>query len=190
MFLPQSSRILISNDDLHFVRRGDCLMFCPSCGSQNSIDQKFCRSCGMNLEQSVSSILEQYPDGSRAELQRQERSLEKFGSVAFGGFGIVVGLAICGFIYLIFMRMILSGTSPVAGVLLILFLIFAALTLAYVIQNETLKEKRRKIEPAPGAATLAPNASAKLLDESRIEPVPSVTENTTRRLKVERKNAK
>src|SRR5688572_4391541 len=100
-------------------------MYCPACGSQNSTEQKFCRSCGMNLELSASSLLEQYPDRQRFDLQKQERSLEAFGNLAFGGLGVIVGLSICGFIYLIVTRMILSGTQPVAGVLFALFLIFA-----------------------------------------------------------------
>ena len=141
----------------------------------------------MNLEQTVSSMLEQYPDGgSRSELQRQERSLERFGSIAFGGFGVVIGLSICGFIYLILTRMVFSGTSPVAGVLLSLFLIFAGLTLAYVFKNESLKDKRKKLEPAPGGGGALPSQTAKLLDENRFEPIPSVVEDTTKLLKIKR----
>ena len=68
--------------------------------------------------------------------KKQERSLEAFGNLAFGGLGVIVGLSICGFIYLIVTRMILSGTQPVAGVLFALFLIFAGLSLAYVFRNE------------------------------------------------------
>jgi hypothetical protein len=140
----------------------------------------------MNLELSASSLLEQYPDGQRSELQKQERSLEAFGTLAFGGLGVIIGLSICGFIYLIVTRMILSGTQPVAGVLFALFLIFAGLSLAYVFRTEALKDKRRKIAPAPGSINELPPITTELLNPSDLTPVPSVTEDTTRLLKTKK----
>jgi ABC-type transport system involved in cytochrome bd biosynthesis fused ATPase/permease subunit len=137
----------------------------------------------MNLELSASSMLEQYPDG-RTDLQRQEHSLEAFGTLAVGGLVVIVGLAICGFIYLIVTRMILPGTQPIAGALLALFLVFAGLSLAYVFRNEALKDKRRKMTLAPGLGNQLPADTKELLAASVRDPLPSVTEDTTRLLKI------
>ncbi len=134
----------------------------------------------MNLEQAASSLLEQFPDRPRADLQREEKRLERFGTVAFGGFGVVVLLAIAGLIYWIIDKAILSGEGPVMGILLIAFLIFAALSLAYVIWRESLNEKRAKIEKAPGRIPDLAEPPEKLLKETSFAPIPaSVVEDTT-----------
>lgn len=161
-------------------------MFCPGCGAKNLVEQKFCRSCGMNLEGSAASLLEQFPGGVRSDLQRQERNLERFGKVAFTGFGIVIGIAILGILYAILTKMILSGTQPWSGALLMAFIVFAALTLGYVLRRESLNEKRQKLGMTPAPANSLPDpTTGKLLEESTFEPVPSVVEHTTAKLKIE-----
>lgn len=162
-------------------------MFCPSCAAQNRVEQKFCRSCGMNLEQSVASLLEQFPNGERLDLQRQEKRLEKFGKIAFGGFGVVVLAAIVGIIYTIFNSFILSGENVIAGVIFILFLVFAALGLTYVVINENLKEKKLAARNPHVEPVLKSAETGKLLEERHFEPLPSVTEGTTELLGVKRK---
>lgn len=152
-------------------------MFCPSCGTRNSVEQKFCRSCGMNLETSVRSLMEQFPDGARGDLQKQEQRLERFGTIAFGGFGVVILALVGAIIYKVFTELILGGSNVVLGIFAIAFLIFAMLTLAYVVFRESLKEKREKLNPhlhesLPDAHT------AKLPDGAGFGPA-SVTENTT-----------
>ena len=157
-------------------------MYCPSCGKPNNTDQKFCRACGMNLEQSAHSLLEQFPNKQRLDLQREEKMLERFGKVAFMGFGIVIGIAILAMVYFIFEKMVLSGEQSLPGLLLISFIVFAGLTLGYVIWNENLKEKRAKIEATPAPAADESRPTGKLTDGADFEPVPSVTENTTAHL--------
>lgn len=140
----------------------------------------------MNLEGTVASLLEQFPDGARSELQKQERNLERFGAVAFTGFAIAVGLGILGLLYWIFTRMVLGKADPLAGILLMAFILFAALTLSYVVMNEHLKEKRAKLGKLPDRLPAA--KTSKLLDESRFEPITtSVTEGTTELLKVRKR---
>ncbi len=167
-------------------------MFCPNCGANNSTEQKFCRSCGLNLEQTALSLLEQIPSAESAGLLKRQKNLEKFGSIAFGGFGVVLLIAVSAIIYLIFTKVILSGNSVFGGILLIAFLVFAALTLVYVGFNEDLKERMQKTNP-----TLLNNNeldekrdTAKLLEEKPFEPIPSVTENSTELLYTKNKTQK
>ena len=165
-------------------------MFCPNCGANNSTEQKFCRACGFNLEQTALSLLEQIPSAETGNLIKKQRALEKFGSIVFGGFGIVVALAVIGIIYWIIVKMVLTGASPVAGILLIAFLIFAALTLSYVVMNESLKEKKSKLSPSLIKELEKGENTGKLLDEGHFEPALSVTENTTELLYSKNKTRK
>src|SRR6185503_10855001 len=108
-------------------------MFCPSCGAKNSTEQRFCRNCGMNLEPAAKSLLEQYPPGTSPDLDRREQRIETFGQIAFTGFMIVIGLAVLGLIYVILDKMVFSGDNALAGILLLNLIIFAMLTLAWVV---------------------------------------------------------
>ena len=90
-------------------------MFCPNCGSNNLTEQKFCRSCGINLEQTAHSLLEQIPSAKSADLIMKRRSLEKLGGIAFTGLGIVIGLGILGLLYSILVKMVPFGNGGLRG---------------------------------------------------------------------------
>ena len=136
----------------------------------------------MNLESTAASLLDQFPDSERYELTKREQRLERFGQFAFGGFGIVLLIAIAGLIYTILTKMVLAGQQPLAGILLIAFIVFAALTLAYVVFAEDLKDKRKRgrAEATPGPDELkAPAVTGRLIEEREFVPIGTVTENTT-----------
>ncbi len=163
-------------------------MFCPGCAAKNSVDQKFCRSCGLNLEMTAQSLLEQKPGDKLAKAGIAEKRLEKFGNIAFGGLILVGIVAVLGMIYTIFQKFIMSGEGIISGIIFILLLIFAMLGIAYVIFNESLKEKRLAaknphIEPSVESAD-----TDRLLEEGSFDPIPpSVTEDTTALLGVKQK---
>lgn len=168
-------------------------MFCPNCGTGNEFEQKFCRSCGMNLEQTAIAMIEQFPTRPRQDVQRQERLLERFGNIAFGGFLIVVVLAIFGLLYTIITKLILNGSQPLAGILLVSFIVFAALTGAYVVLGELLREKKLKnrdvLEGLPEPEFLGESLppSRMYLQPKSFETPTTVTEGTTELLGVRRK---
>ncbi len=165
-------------------------MFCPNCGADNSTQQRFCRSCGLNLEKSAESLLEQLPNTRSTNLSKESQLIERFGNFALTGFGLAVLTGIIAFIYIIFEKMILTGANVLAGIALIVFLIFAVLTLIFVFFNESLKEKKAKINPALSNELTEAKNTGKLLEEKPFEPVPSVTEDSTELLSVENKTRK
>lgn len=165
-------------------------MYCPNCGANNTTEQNFCRACGLNLEDTAKSLLAQIPSAETANLLKREQMLEKFGNFAFGGFGVVLLIAVGGIIYAIVQGMILSGKQPWVGVLLTAFIIFAVLTLAYVVFNEDLKEKKKKLSRQAQKELAEPKTTGKFLEEKPFEPVPSVVENSTELLAVEQKTRK
>jgi hypothetical protein len=144
----------------------------------------------MNLEQSALSLQEQFHEEQTA-LVRRERILERFGRFAFGGFIVILFVAVLAIIYMIVTNLILSGTQPVVGVLLALFIVFAVLTLTYVIFAEDLKEKRKAMMKIP-SATDPPSRpdTARLLNEGDPQPLSSVVEGTTDLLPIENRTRK
>jgi hypothetical protein len=47
-------------------------MHCPGCGNESSLDQKFCRKCGFNLEP-VSKLIVNSPTADELKLEKAER---------------------------------------------------------------------------------------------------------------------
>lgn len=133
----------------------------------------------MNLEIAAQSLHDQFPGGQSPDIVRREELLERFGRIAFGGFGVVLLLAVFGLIFTIITKMVLSGEQPVVGILLCAFIVFAVMSLAYVIFNEDLKDRRQRIRSQERGVLTGDAVAGKLIEERPFEPVPTVTENTT-----------
>jgi hypothetical protein len=162
-------------------------MYCPNCGANNANEQSFCRACGLNLEKTAESLLEQIPTAESASLLRRERNLEKFGNIAFAGFGLVLLTGVAGLVYTIISEMIFDGKQPWVGLLLAAFIIFAVLALAYVVLKEDIKERKQKTNPYRPHEIPAADKTFKLLEDKPFEPIQSVTEATTNPLFVKLK---
>ncbi|HQU91871.1 MAG TPA: hypothetical protein PLK77_06220 [Pyrinomonadaceae bacterium] len=144
----------------------------------------------MNLESVSESLLLQFPNAQQATLQKQEKMLERFGTFVFGGFAIMIGLGAIGLIVGVILAMVVSGKDPLKGILLALFLTFASLALSYVVLNESLKDKRKKLQ-ATSATTFSPSPeTGRFLETGDLQPIPSVAEDTTDLLPVESRTRK
>lgn len=165
-------------------------MYCPNCAKPGSTDQKFCRSCGFNLERTAESLAEQLSGDPALGLRGNEKALEKFGSVVFTGFGVAVAAGILGLIYIVLTRMVLSGAQPVSGLFLAAFLVFAGLSLAFVFWRESLKNQPSLTRPVPRNLPDNPVTLRQLGDAAAFEPAQSVTEPTTELLMADGKTRK
>ncbi len=165
-------------------------MFCPNCGANNSTEQKFCRQCGLNLEKSAESLIEQMPSAQSANLLRHEKAVERFGNFALGGLGVVGAVGIFFLLRFLIQQIIIPGTNVFAVVLLVAFFVFAVLSLVFVILNETLKEKKAKANPMLTDELNEARDAGKLLADKPFETAASVTENSTELLYTKNKTQK
>ena len=168
-------------------------MHCPNCGTRSSMEQKFCRSCGLRLEKFVQELVEQLPTLAqedrpvsvrRAQLLEQQRKVERGLTGLLGGaFAICMLALILGVIY----KMIFTNGELVKGSLVLAFLITAAIALLRVFYRESLRHTPAE-QVSAETAQLQTGASDRLLpEEPHLEPVASVTEQTTELLFVEKK---
>jgi hypothetical protein len=140
----------------------------------------------MNLEQTVATLSEQYGTDFDQAVAGWDRFFNALGKFAFGGLCVIVVVGIIGLIYTIITKFVLSGDQPLVGIFLALFIVFAALTLVWVIWNESQKEQKAKLPASRDLPGTVPE-TGKLLPDP-IEFPASVTENTTKLLPVENKS--
>jgi len=156
-------------------------MFCPNCGSKNSVEQNYCRGCGLKLDAIVNAVSEQFPSKEFVDLQRRKEMFARIGlfCLAFAGF---IGFALLLFQAALY-KMILFGpevlfSSAIGAV--IGFLLLSVLFFNY--PKIFMKPKNLPPDADPPAAVV----TAKLIEDRPFDPVASVTENTTENLKVPR----
>src|SRR5215216_6097742 len=73
-------------------------MHCPNCGKQTSLNQKFCRSCGMNLE-TVSRVLTEHlsvadPDKLVARVNDKLLARRMYRTLLWGIIAVIFGVAL------------------------------------------------------------------------------------------------
>jgi hypothetical protein len=153
-------------------------MFCPNCGTKNSVGLNFCRSCGLKLDAVVEAVAEQLPSQIDAAMQRRKEKAER---AAF------THLSIAGAICLIISVLLFTqytnlgyyfGAVLPGAIVLMIFLLVPALGHLYYAKSLKPKHPPLTEVPAPTGVT------SRLIEDRPFEPAVSVTESTTELLKV------
>ena len=164
-------------------------MFCPNCGAKTSIQQKFCRGCGLGLDKIALSLSEQLPTRPDEHLLSQKEKYERLGLAALSVFGVgVLGVMLYGIVY----KLMITQGNVLGALGLLGFLIMVGCGILSVILFAKAKEAeekagKRRLEEKETAVKSTP--TNELLTEGHLEPVPSVTDRTTELLYVEKKDA-
>jgi len=151
-------------------------MYCPSCGKSTSVEQKFCRACGLSLEKIAQSLAEQLPSKQLNEdLEARKRKVERWLTLLLRtAFGLFVITVLGSLIY----KIITTKGNFLLGFAVLALFIALMTALILVVYRESLREAVAKRQLSQ-AALPQPEPTGKLLTESHFQPVPTVTEPTT-----------
>jgi zinc-ribbon domain len=150
-------------------------MYCPNCGKSNSVEQKFCRSCGLSLEKTVQSLADQRPELELdKKLRERERKVERLINIIAG---TAISIVVVGVFWGIIYEIIIVKGEVITGLFFLAFIVGAVLFGLLSIYRESLRKtvsKRRLAEQQQLVAD-----TGRLLSELHVEPIPSITERTT-----------
>jgi hypothetical protein len=154
----------------------------------NSSEQKFCRACGLDLEDAKRSLIEQLPaaiQNQRLSIRRQkvERLLHVLAGVGITAFAVIL-------ISTIITEIIIGKGQLLGGIVFIAFFLGIVLFLLLVLYGESLKKATgdRKLPDVETPRMDTP--PTRQLSDPYFEPVPGVTESTTELLSAEIKSNK
>jgi hypothetical protein len=164
-------------------------MYCPHCGAQNVKETKFCRGCGEDLRlvsqavtRSLPLVIAQRVDDALDRGRGGWQSYQLFRSEHRKAFAqIMMGLS--SLFIVVWMLMLGHGSVSFASG----FLLVMSVTLLLTSLHELwAKKKRQEGLLQPGTPEEQPSSfRTKELPAANEAPVISVTESTTRELKVE-----
>lgn len=163
-------------------------MFCPNCGANNSTEQKFCRSCGLELEKIVQSLAEQKPSTVNASLQKRKDLFDRLGVFSLSAF-LVLGFSYL-FYKVIYYKLILFGANVLEAFALAFLFIFGLLAVFFFNYYKLVGNNPVNHRLSENDNELKTRDTAKLLEEKSFEPIGSVTENSTEFLYTESKARK
>jgi hypothetical protein len=157
-------------------------MFCPACGSTAKPEQKFCRACGLNLQPITPHVTEHLQSVTPASpFPRILKKIEYLGiAIGGSGFALIVGMSVFILLALAFIGPEAKSMGPIwnktFGVGLLLILKGAFLFLVPWLLKEFFAFKWSRPSSKNTAKT------KELLPEPPMNPISSITDQTTRHL--------
>jgi len=154
-------------------------MFCPNCGTKNSVEQNYCRGCGLTLQAIVEAVSDQFPSKEYAELQRRRARFERIGLLCLSISGLI------SFSLLLFLaahyKLILLGPEVLFGSAIAALIGFLLLSVFFINYPKLFMKPRSRQQEEITASAIV---TAELIEDRPFEPASSVTEETTEFLKV------
>jgi hypothetical protein len=143
-------------------------MYCPTCGNEITVELKYCNRCGANL-----TLPTMTTPVAMAPVKLTVPSIV-MGLTILGGLGVIFGAAT---------EFARQGLHPAAIVWMVLFCaatLFGCTGLMIRFFTKMLTLQREMPVAQPPRPAMIDRQTMHHLPPPRIEPVPSVTENTTR----------
>nr|AIA10782.1 zinc-ribbon domain protein [uncultured bacterium] len=160
-------------------------MYCPNCGAPNKKRQNFCRYCGLHLSDIEKTFLDQSVFGAETERLKNLRNVRKLTDNAQLFSFLMLAL---GIIALVFSDTGIGKVLLTAG-LLSFFLAQAVREIfGYFQRQNSQKNIRREMSNEAKQPEVKTKETNKLIDEKPFVPVPSMSENSTELLFVDRKS--
>jgi hypothetical protein len=160
-------------------------MFCPNCGAKNNKKQNYCRFCGLNLQETAKSLMNQIVFGEDSKSLKKLSSVKRF--VDFTSTALI-GMLVVGIAAYLFFFDLKFGKDLIKISLGVFFLLKTIQEIIGYFQRRARSENKRF--DAYGAEEFESKETAKLLEEKSFEPVPSVIDNSTELFPVENKTRK
>jgi len=162
-------------------------MHCPTCGAETTLEQRFCRSCGMDLE-TVSKLVAAHssPESLRLEKSLTEKANRQrmYQSFKWGMTCFILGMATLATVKTLGFDKTFN-LGPLLLLFVGMFIMFYGGVLAPM--RERGASSSRKL-PGPGSTSELPGTeNTKELPAARVPvPVASVTERTTQLIATEK----
>jgi hypothetical protein len=156
-------------------------MFCPNCGTENSVGLNYCRSCGLKLDAIVEAVADQLPSQVDAGMQRRKEKAERTALIHLSIVGVIC-LVISVLLFTQYTNLgYFFGSVLFGAIVLMIFLLVPALGHLYYAKF-VLKPKYL---PQEAEVPVSTGVTSRLIEDRPFEPAPSsVTEDTTELLKV------
>ena len=159
-------------------------MFCPNCGKETS-QQNFCRDCGLRVEKILKVLVKEIEEKEKTSVQKQADLFRKLGFISLS---LLFGLCFGYIFYLaVYYKFLIFGTEAMSAIGLAAMIFLALLSLYFFNLPKLLNRKKINEEFSKDNEIEEARITEKLLSEGNFEPIPSVTENSTKFLLNKRK---